>query len=107
MVFLTEDDCIGHRLVAEELASRAREAGLGGATLWRAVEGFGQSGHLRAARLVDLARGLPIVLEVIDAEDRLDLFLTTVRELAAGALVTMEPVELLGGPPGETRASTA
>ena len=94
MVFLTEDDRIGHHSVAEALLERARDAGLAGATIWRGSEGFGPSGHLRAERLPDLARGLPLVVEVIDVEERITNFLPIVREIAAGALVTTEVVRV-------------
>jgi uncharacterized protein len=94
MVFLTEDDRIDHHSVAEVLMGRARDAGLAGATVWKGSEGFGPSGHLRAERLPDLARGLPLVVEVIDVEYRIASFLPIVRELAAGALVTTEVVHI-------------
>jgi uncharacterized protein len=94
MVFLTEDDRFGHRSLAEELIDRARVAGLAAAAIWRGSEGFGASGHLRAARLPDLARGLPLVLEVIGEDPQLERFLPIVRELAAGALVTLESVRV-------------
>jgi hypothetical protein len=94
MVFLTEDDRIDHHSVAQALLERAREAGLAGATIWKGSEGFGPSGHLRAERLPDLARGLPLVVEVIDADERITSFLPFVREIAAGALVTTEVVRI-------------
>ncbi len=67
---------------------------MAGATVWRGIEGFGATGHLRAARLPDLARGLPLVVEVIDDEQAVDAFLPVVRELATGALVTTETVTI-------------
>lgn len=94
MVFLSEDDRVGHHSAADTLLHRAQEAGLAGATIWRGIEGFGASGHLRAARLPDLARGLPLVIEVIDDEQTIEAFLPVVRELAEGALVTMESVHI-------------
>ncbi len=94
MVFLSEDDRVGHRSVAEELLRRAREAGLAGATIWRGIEGFGANGRLRAARLPDLARGLPLVVELIDDEAAVLAFLPVVCELAGGALVTTEEVHI-------------
>lgn len=94
MVFLTEDDRVGPRLVVDLLVERAKRAGLAGATVWQGIEGFGRSGHLRAERLVDLARGLPLVLEIIDGEDAIAAFVPTVQEVAPGALVTLEPVEV-------------
>jgi hypothetical protein len=94
MVFLTEDDRVGHHSAAETLLERARDAGLAGATIWKCAEGFGPRGHLRAERLPDLARGLPLVVEVIDDEERITDFLPVVRDMAEGALVTMEAVRI-------------
>ena len=76
------------------LLERAREAGLAGATVWRAIEGFSAGGHLRADRLPDLARGLPLVVEIIDGDAAVSAFLPTVRALAPGALLTSEAVHL-------------
>jgi PII-like signaling protein len=95
MVFSTEDDWVGHRCAADLLLERARECGLAGATVWRGIEGFGSSGHLRSDRFPDLARGLPLVVEVIDDEARIEVFLRVVTELAPGCLVTAETVEVL------------
>lgn len=94
MVFLSEDDRAGRQSVADMLLQRAREAGLAGATIWRGIEGFGPSGRLRAARLPDLDRGLPLVVEVIDDDADIADFLPVVRQLAAGALVTLETVQV-------------
>ena len=98
MVFLSEDDRVGHHSAADALLHRAREAGLAGATIWRGIEGFGATGHLRAVRLPDLARGLPLIFEVIDAGAAVTAFLPTVRDLAAGALVTTETVHMARPP---------
>ncbi len=98
MVFLTEDDRVGDRCAAEAIVERARGAGLAGATIWRGVEGFGERGHVRAARLPDLERGLPLVVEVIDEDDAVARFLPVVTELAAGALVTTETVRVCRAP---------
>jgi hypothetical protein len=92
MVFLTEDDRLGHRPLADVLVERAQEAGLAGATVWRGIEGFGRSGHLRTTRFPDVARGLPLVVEVVDRPDKVASFVPVVRELAPHALVTTETV---------------
>jgi PII-like signaling protein len=94
MVFLSEDDRAGHHGVADRLLSSAKEAGIAGATVWRGVEGFGVRGRLRAARLPDIGRGLPIVVEIIDAEHKVDDFVEVVRSIAPGSLVTTEPVTI-------------
>lgn len=97
-VFLTEDDREGARPLAEVLLARAEAAGLAGATLWQGIEGFGRHGHLRAARLADLARGLPLVVEIVDDEPAVAAFVAQVRALAPGALVTLEAVQTSRGP---------
>lgn len=99
MVFLTEDDRVGRRGIYEALLQRARDDGMAGATIWRAIEGFGRSGHIRTTRLPDLARGLPLAVELIDDAARIEAFLPVVRELAPGALVTKEEVRMMR-PPG-------
>lgn len=98
MVFLSEDDRFGHRSAGEELLERARRAGVAGATVWRGVEGFGSSGHLRTTRFPDVADGLPLTVEVVDVPERVDAFLREVHEVAPGALVTREPVRMTVAP---------
>lgn len=100
MVFLTEDDRIGHRGVHEAIVQRAREEGMAGASVWRGIEGYGASGRIRAARFPDAAAGLPVVVELIDAPERVDAFLRVVHDLAPGCLVTRDEVTMtrFGGP---------
>lgn len=92
MVFLSEDDRVGHRGLDEALVERAREDGMAGATVWRGIEGFGSSGRIRTARFPDMATGLPIAVEVVDSPARIESFLAGVRELAPRSLVTREQV---------------
>lgn len=100
MVFLSEDDRAEHRSLPEVLLERAREEGMAGATLWRGIEGFGATGHLRGTRFPDADLGLPLVLEVVDAPERIDELLVVVHELAPGSFVTTEVVTMVSGPPG-------
>ena len=76
------------------VVERARQEGLAGATVLRGVEGFGASGHLLTTRVADLAQGLPLVIEIVDRDDRIDSFLPTLRELAGGELVLRQPVSM-------------
>ena len=93
-VFLTEDDRAGHRSLYEALLTKAREQGLAGATVWQGVEGFGEAGIVRTSRFPDAASGLPLMLEVIDAPDKVDAFLDILATLAPDALVTRENVSV-------------
>jgi PII-like signaling protein len=94
MIFLSEDDRLGHHGLHETIVNRAREDGMAGATVWRGLEGFGSSGRVRTARFPDAATGLPLAVELLDAPERIEAFLSVVRELAPGSLVTREQVEM-------------
>ena len=94
MVFMTEDDRVGHRSLHEVLLERAREDGMAGATLWRGIEGFGSSGRVRTLRFPDSTVGLPLVLEVVDLPEQIESFLGAVRDLAPHSLVTTEQVRM-------------
>lgn len=94
VIFLSEDDRIGHHGLHEAILDRAREDGMAGATVWRGIEGFGKSGHFRTARFPDANIGLPVTLEVIDRPERIDAFLPVVKALAPGSLVTSEQVQM-------------
>lgn len=100
MVFLSEDDRAEHRSLPEVLLERAREEGMAGATLWRGVEGFGATGRLRGTRFPDAGLGLPLVLEVVDAPERIEELLAVVHDLAPGSFVTTEDLTVVGGPAG-------
>lgn len=76
------------------LVERAREGGLAGATVLRGVEGFGASGHLLTTRFADLARGLPLVIEIVDRAERIDSFLPALREMAGDELVLRQDVSI-------------
>jgi PII-like signaling protein len=96
MIYLTEEDRLHHRGVHEELFARARQDGINGTSVWRAIEGFGRSGHARSSRFPDSVVGLPIVIELIDDKQQIETFLPVVRQLAPNALVTTESVQILG-----------
>lgn len=98
-IFLGERDHIGHQPLYEVIVQRARSAGLAGATVLRAVEGFGPSSIIHKAKLLELSEDLPFVIEIVDSEDKIRTFLKVVEELFeqsnSGGLITMEKVEII------------
>lgn len=94
-IFLSEDDRAGRHALHEELLRRAREAGMAGATVWRGVEGFGPSGRIRTARFPDAGTGLPVAVELVDTDDRIEAFLPVVHEVAPGSFVTRDEVRTI------------
>lgn len=94
-VYLTEDDRHQHRSLAELICDFARDAGIAGVTVWRGIEGFGATGRVRAERLPDLARGLPLVVEVIDTPERVAAVVPGLRALVGDSLVTLESARVV------------
>jgi hypothetical protein len=96
-VFIGENDREPetHRPLYEAIVRRAREAGLAGATVLRGPMGFGRHSRVHTARLLELSTDLPIVIEIVDAEDRIQAFLPQIDALVTEGLVTLESVRVL------------
>jgi uncharacterized protein len=95
MVFCSEDDWAGDRRLDDTLLEQARADGIAGATVWRGIQGFGASGRERRSRFVHWGKGLPLVVELVDTPERVETFLSVVKRLAAGCLVTREQVHVI------------
>jgi PII-like signaling protein len=79
----------------EAIVRKAREAHLAGATVLKGPLGFGRHSRVHAARLLDLSTDLPVVVEIVDAEEKIRAFLPVVDELVSEGLVTLEAVRVL------------
>jgi len=73
----------------------AREQKLAGATELRGPIGFGRSSHLHTTKILRPSQDLPIVIEIVDAEDRINAFLPTLEKLMGSGLMTLEKVKVL------------
>ncbi len=94
-IYTDENALSGDRSLVEYIVRRARDAHLAGATVLRAIRGFGQSAHLHHRRPFDLNDNLPVVIEFVDDEPRLREFVALLGDLKEIGLVTMEKVEVL------------
>jgi len=83
------------RPLYEGIVRRAREAHLAGATVLRGPMGFGRHSRVHTAKLLELSTDLPVVIEIVDAEDKINAFLPTVDELVTEGLVTLEAVRIV------------
>jgi PII-like signaling protein len=79
----------------EHIVMQARAAGLAGATVLRGPMGYGQTAVLHTAKILDLSAKLPLVIEIVDAEDKLRAFLTSLEAIGDLGLVTLETVEIV------------
>jgi uncharacterized protein len=78
-----------------EIVHRAHAAGLAGATVLRGIEGFGKSSHIHTTRILSLSEDLPVVVVIVDVEERVRPFLADLEELVSEGLVTVEQVEVV------------
>ena len=104
-IFVGEKDKVNHVPLYEVVVHRARAAGLAGATVLRGVEGYGAvSNIIHTAKLLRLSEDLPIVLEIVDTEEKIAGFLPAVdalfEEVGCGGLVTLEKIEIMKYTPG-------
>jgi PII-like signaling protein len=103
-VHVGESDRFRGRPLYEAIVLKARELHLAGATVLRASMGYGASSRLHTAKLLRLSEDLPIVIEIVDAEEKIDAFLPHLEEMVTEGLVTLERVRVLayrGRSPGE------
>jgi hypothetical protein len=94
-IYLGEDDKAGKLPLYEAIVLAARSQNLAGATVLRGPIGFGRSSFLHTAKILRLSQDLPIVIEIVDAEEKINEFLPRLEELMGGGLVTLEKVKVL------------
>ena len=74
---------------------RAHEAGLAGASVFRGIEGFGASYRIHTSRLLSLSEDLPVVIVIVDTEERVRAFLPQLDELVTEGLVILDDCEVI------------
>ena len=94
-IFIGENDRIKGRPLFEAIVLRAREAGLAGATVLRGPMSFGKSSRLHTAKVLRLSEDLPIVIEIVDTQEKIDAFLPMLDPMMGSGLVTLERVQVL------------
>lgn len=94
-IFIGESDRWEHLPLYEAIIQKARERGLAGGTVLRGVEGFGAHSRVHAARILRLAEDLPVVVEIVDREEKIDAFMADLDEMVAEGLVTREKVDVI------------
>jgi uncharacterized protein len=94
-VFIGEADEWQGKSLYEQIVLKAREKKLAGATVLRGPMGFGKSSHLHTAKILRLSMDLPIVIEIVDSEEKIREFLPILDEMIVGGLVTLERVQAI------------
>ena len=91
-IFIGESDKRGGQPLYEWIVRKARENGLAGATVLRGLEGYGAHSRLHTAKILRLSSDLPIVVEIVDSEEKIEAFLPLIDETVSEGMVTVERV---------------
>ena len=102
-IFFGEDDRFHNQPLHEAIVMKAREMHLGGATVLRGHVGFGHSSRIHTTKILRLSQDLPVIVEIVDSKEKIDLFLPVLDEMMSSGLVTIEKVQVLQY--GETKPS--
>ena len=95
-IFIGEDEKTrDRRPLYISIVYKAREAHLAGATVLRGPMGYGHSTRLRSSKILDVAEHLPLVVEIVDTEEKIKAFLPALDAMMPGGLVTLEKVQVL------------
>ena len=94
-IFIGESDRYQHRPLYEAIVLKARQLDLAGATVLRGPMGFGKSSHLHTAKILRLSMDLPIVIEIVDSEEKVNAFLPMLDQMMGGGLVTLEGAKVI------------
>jgi uncharacterized protein len=103
-IFFGESDRFQRLPLHEAIVLKAREMHLGGATVLRGHIGFGHSSRIHTTKILRLSQDLPVVVEIIDSQEKIDTFLPVLDGMMSSGLITMERAEVLQyGSEGTTR----
>jgi PII-like signaling protein len=98
-IFIGEADKHGHKSLYEALVLEAKQQGIAGATVLRGILSYGATSRIHTAKILDLSFDLPIVVEIVDHNDKIEKFLETanamIEEAGCGALITVEKAEVI------------
>lgn len=98
-IFLGESDKIGSVNVYEKIVMAAREEALAGATVYKGIMGFGKNSIIHTSKIFALSEDLPLVIEIVDNEIKIDNFIPKVKAIFekanSGGLITMEKAEII------------
>ena len=94
-IFIDEDERFEHRPLYEAIVLKARDMKMAGATVLRGPLGYGKSAVLHTSKILQLSTSLPLVIEIVDKEEKVDAFLPVLDTMIDSGLVTIEKVRVL------------
>ena len=104
-IFLGESAKYNQQPLYEAIVFEAKKQSLSGATVTRGIMGFGANSTIHSAKLFDISSDLPVIVEIVDTLDKINLFIKTIEqffeEAQSGGLITIEKTEVIRYHPGK------
>ncbi len=98
-IFVGESDKHGQQPLYETIVFEAKKQGLSGATVTRGIMGFGANSNVHTTKLLEISSDLPLIIEIVDTEDKIKLFVQKVEQLfeqaKSGGLITIEKAKVI------------
>ncbi|MGC8669097.1 MAG: DUF190 domain-containing protein [Chthonomonadales bacterium] len=94
-IYIGETDQWHGKALFTAIVERARKEGLAGATVLRGIEGFGANSRIHTASILRLSEDLPIVIEIVDTAERINLFLPLLDEMVSEGLILVQDCEVI------------
>ena len=94
-IFIGENDRADGHPLYEAIVLKAREMQIAGATVLRGAMGFGHSSRLHTTKILRLSEDLPLVIEIVDGEEKIAAFLPILETIMTSGLITLEKVQVL------------
>ena len=94
-IFIGESDTHKGHSLHETIVLKARELHLAGATVLRGIMGFGASSRIHSTKLLTLSEDLPIVIEIVDGEEKINELMPFLEEVVKEGLITKERVSVI------------
>jgi len=94
-IFVGETDQYKGKALYEQIVIKARELNLAGATVIRGIMGFGADSRMHSAKILRLSEDLPIIIEIVDTEEKLNILIPFLDEVVTEGLITLEKVRVI------------
>ena len=104
-IFVGESDRHGVQPLYTAIVERARSCGIAGASVFKGIEGFGAHSVVHAARVFDLSTDLPVLIEIVDSEEKIRAFMPELDSLVCEGLITLENIEVIRYQAGSTKGA--
>jgi PII-like signaling protein len=106
-ILIGESDRHDHQPLYEAIVLKAREAQLAGATVLRGAMGFGASSQIHTAKILQLSMDMPLVIEIVDTEEKINAFLPILDEIVDGGLITVQKAQVVHYRPSKAKNANA